>query len=1120
MPDEKKLLKLCLALKQLKIIKIGRHTIRISDQKDRRILEIDGKAHCFEKMVYPFTVEDEEALNERRDDHQYRIDQHQSLSLYLPPDGSTDWLLYNCLPTAIKTEVPVAIDAPYMLNTSREGVLQNKWNTLITSEVINAVILLLESKVKTLGIDALKYLGTVSGNRIRIYQDERNSSLQSQNFKERLRNALIIPTKSGHIVTPSCKGICYIPSVLHSFMQIGGKMCCDSAHIVDCDENKYRKTLEYLGVNLMVVKEVCTILRDISAPIMDNDEFRTSLYTWLDKNKDSINSYDIQELSIIPVLGRTGDTRKYVSPRDVGDHLYVMKDATESGEDFWVLNEKVLDYNRFSRIFGKSLREMDDEVRRERYIASLDACVGNPLRFYHCYLEHKENWTRWHDRISQAFGFRVKFKTRDGEFCHRAFRCLDSRLKGPFVNCWSVHPDWNEFAVYFGKSDLRKITYSDASSFDSELTDDDMEAICESGYFVYKNELIKGFIKNSQVPKELIEKYNLKLLKESLDEENEENSEYDFPTEKPENTGIELQKVDEALRNPVIVTQSSAAGYVYGYKTDDKFIMIPHTQKSDYEKHRILKALLKAYTPEGSPKCYCQMCGEMFYPEYMVATAFIHVAGEFYSQLYIAVCNRCKRKLDDQKKLDGYCQLIHDAMIYNDESENNSRIQVKLADSYLQPINFLPSHYQAAKHIIEKKRNKLSLSYGLENCQPVIIRRANLSVGAHIFFGQYYLSKESGLQPLEWQVISVNREQNEVTLVTAKGIDCIPYTTDTSLCNWKQSNLREWLNGEFYNTAFTSNEKEKIKECTSGFVRVMNQSEVCKSFTSEEQRKLLPTKYTLENGATTKDGKLNGQLTCWWWLQDGSVSRNGHIKAFKPSLGRYAQVGGCSGLEKTAAVRPLIVAKGCLSTFEPQNSEGSLSEEQEKIMGYLKQRHVTELVHFTPVENLESILRNGLVPQNQAVCYGGKCTDPDRFDGHKDTISLSVTIQNDLMMKEKVQKGFKLAILYIDVGVLLSISEKRIGFYPKNAALSEYRDSLLNHTGVEHLKEMFGKNIKDRYREYTRDGMDENYPTHPQAEILFGGVIPIRCIKRISAQGNAVDQSIIDKFKEHNINFI
>ena len=77
-----------------------------------------------------------------------------------------------------------------------------------------------------------------------------------------------------------------------------------------------------------------------------------------------------------------------------------------------------------------------------------------------------------------------------------------------------------------------------------------------------------------------------------------------------------------------------------------------------------------------------------------------------------------------------------------------------------------------------------------------------------ILLGKYEQddNSENGPEPIEWLVLD-NRD-GETLLITAKSLDIIKFGEYET--TWEKSSLREWLNGTFYDNAFTEDEKSMI----------------------------------------------------------------------------------------------------------------------------------------------------------------------------------------------------------------------------------------------------------------------------------------------------------------------
>ena len=64
-------------------------------------------------------------------------------------------------------------------------------------------------------------------------------------------------------------------------------------------------------------------------------------------------------------------------------------------------------------------------------------------------------------------------------------------------------------------------------------------------------------------------------------------------------------------------------------------------------------------------------------------------------------------------------------------------------------------------------------------------------------------------EPLKWRVLS--NSGGELLVVSEKIIDSIPFNSALSSVTWETGSIRSWLNGSFYNSAFSSSEQAKIK---------------------------------------------------------------------------------------------------------------------------------------------------------------------------------------------------------------------------------------------------------------------------------------------------------------------
>lgn len=83
------------------------------------------------------------------------------------------------------------------------------------------------------------------------------------------------------------------------------------------------------------------------------------------------------------------------------------------------------------------------------------------------------------------------------------------------------------------------------------------------------------------------------------------------------------------------------------------------------------------------------------------------------------------------------------------------------------------------------------------------------SVGDIVKFGKYYNDSADVMSEIEWVVIDIDEDEN-LTLWSNDALDVKIYDSDGNI--WEKSDLRTWLNSEFYNNAFNADEKRRIVE--------------------------------------------------------------------------------------------------------------------------------------------------------------------------------------------------------------------------------------------------------------------------------------------------------------------
>ena len=76
-----------------------------------------------------------------------------------------------------------------------------------------------------------------------------------------------------------------------------------------------------------------------------------------------------------------------------------------------------------------------------------------------------------------------------------------------------------------------------------------------------------------------------------------------------------------------------------------------------------------------------------------------------------------------------------------------------------------------------------------------------------VLFGNYP-QNSAEKEPIEWIILDINDQK--AMLISKIALDCQPYNEKSSDVTWETCTLRNWLNSEFLNSAFTPEEQEMI----------------------------------------------------------------------------------------------------------------------------------------------------------------------------------------------------------------------------------------------------------------------------------------------------------------------
>ena len=162
-----------------------------------------------------------------------------------------------------------------------------------------------------------------------------------------------------------------------------------------------------------------------------------------------------------------------------------------------------------------------------------------------------------------------------------------------------------------------------------------------------------------------------------------------------------------------------------------------------------------------------------------------------------------------------------------------------------------------------------------ENLEPkhIFMRTiGSIQKGEFVRYGNYYQDSSVQKSPIEWLVLDV--KGNEVLLISRYALYSMYYHNSWSDITWKDCDLRKWINSDFLKSAFSKEESERILVSeltiddnpgrvieTRDKVFCLSIAEAEKYFSSDNDRKCMPTVYARQRGAIVYNG------CCYWWLR-------------------------------------------------------------------------------------------------------------------------------------------------------------------------------------------------------------------------------------------------------------
>ena len=193
----------------------------------------------------------------------------------------------------------------------------------------------------------------------------------------------------------------------------------------------------------------------------------------------------------------------------------------------------------------------------------------------------------------------------------------------------------------------------------------------------------------------------------------------------------------------------------------------------------------------------------------------------------------------------------------------------------------------------------------IENCRRLIL--TNAKIGDYVYFGSYEQDNDTtnGKEDIEWLVL--DKQDDKILVISKYGLDAKQYNTLRTDIAWEKCTLRSWLNGDFYNAAFSADDKQAIVQTkvpagrnpkyntypgndTTDNVFLLSINEVNQYFSSDSARQCAASDYTIAQGALKNSSYMaDGKAACWWWLRSPGYTQ--HDTAYVNIGGSVTHIG-------------------------------------------------------------------------------------------------------------------------------------------------------------------------------------------------------------------------------------
>lgn len=706
--SDRDLLNLCLCLRRLKRVEIGSKVVTISDSENTRTITVGNRKYSFWTYIHSFEITDERAIKECETAAR-KINAQQQITCYIPKTNALqEYDLYCGLPTHHKLRIPMAIDAPFELTTSREQIESDchYWNSIVRDHMYQSILEVMDNLKEKERADIFRFLRFVPRREglATVYKNDITGNerdyLTEYPLLDNLKKHSILPTcNPSFFGIPAEKSTLRYPSFVNTLLEINVGPPLDQikySSVVDVP-SEYDSIINALEIETADFRTVFPIIEEYSETYITNKTFRDNLYSYL-MDAPEVYKDALKGLAIIPVYGESGGT-EFIPWQD--ETIFVKRNTYVSGKQFRILNETILEKSSCEKIFDVHINEMNSLYEKDRYNENLRAVLRKTeIEDVYNYLlsEFKNGNLKRYDSAGILLEAKdiIPLKNQLGEITDQKLFISDEP-QGYFptkmIMKIAVHEECSDLAHLMRCEDLKSIHY-ESFNYTGSLTEDDLETLLDD-YFTYSEEILRGFYRDNQISDELINAYNLEYL--TIGRSNEDNGCYQFPEQPVSNLSQLRNHVRRQWEKPIpIISVVVERSIRKGRKPDGSTFELNINDARN--------GALSIYTPDGETKrCFCQMCHSLKDNGLMEVNNIEIEPNYYFPQMRIALCLECSKRFETLRSnpviREGYLSAMSNTTIGEEGT-------VDIPVGQMEHITFTATHLAEIQEILRLKKSK------------------------------------------------------------------------------------------------------------------------------------------------------------------------------------------------------------------------------------------------------------------------------------------------------------------------------------------------------------------------------------------------------------------------------